>query len=97
MTDISALLSDTLSIAPELALVVVAVAMLAVSASRGKGGGNAFFLLAAGGVAAAFVLELSMPPSFLNAVRVSSSATRLRHLRKWVTVSSLPIITPHTS
>ena len=76
MTDISALLSGTLSIAPELALVAVAVAMLAVSAARGKSGGNAFFLLAAGGVAAAFVLNLGRfsaeVSAFSGALRIDS-------------------------
>ena len=76
MTDMSALLSGTLAVAPELTLVLVAVAILAVSAASRKSGGGAFFLLAAGGVAAAFVLNLGRfsaeVSAFSGALRIDS-------------------------
>ena len=76
MTDLSALFSDTAAVAPELALVLVAVAILVVSASLKRSGGGMFFLLAAGGVAASFVLNLgrfsSEASAFSSALRIDS-------------------------
>ena len=84
MTDISALLSGTLAVAPELALIVVAVAILAGSAASGKSGGALFFALAAGGVAAAFVLNLGRfsaeVSAFSGALRIDSFSAFLNSI-----------------
>lgn len=75
MTDLSALFSATAAVAPELVLVLAAVAILVVSAALKRSGGM-FLALAAGAVAAAFVLNAARfsaeTSAFSGALRIDS-------------------------